>query len=55
MKNTAFTIRRLRRSNGQTMTEYALILATIAAVVVALFNSAGTIVNQLVNQVGPML
>ncbi len=37
------------------MTEYALILLTVAAVLVALYNSAGQLVNELVNQVGPLL
>jgi len=46
-------IRRARR--GQTMTEYALILATVAAVIVSLYTSAGTIISTLVNQVGPLL
>jgi len=42
-------------SRGQTMTEYALILATIAAVCVALIQNAGTIVSALVGHVGPLL
>ncbi len=42
-------------SRGQTMTEYALILATIAVVLMSLYDSAGTIVTELVNQVGPLL
>jgi Flp pilus assembly pilin Flp len=37
------------------MTEYALILATIAAVLLSLYSSAGAMVNTLVNQVGPYL
>jgi Flp pilus assembly pilin Flp len=40
---------------GQTMTEYALILATVAIVVVSLYNTAGTILTELVNKVGPYL
>jgi Flp pilus assembly pilin Flp len=40
---------------GQTMTEYALILATIAVVLISLFDSAGTIVSLLVGHVGPLL
>jgi len=36
---------------GQTMAEYALILATIALVAAALVQNAGTIVNSLVNNV----
>jgi Flp pilus assembly pilin Flp len=46
-------IRRVKR--GQTMTEYALILATIAAVIVSLYGSAGTIISELVGQVIPLL
>ena len=40
---------------GQTMSEYALILATIAAILVSLYTSAGTIVATLVSKVGPLL
>jgi len=40
---------------GQTMTEYALILATIAAISIALVQSAGTIISELVGQVRPLL
>ena len=39
------TVSRIRRRDGQTMTEYALILATIAAVVVSLYQTSGTIVQ----------
>jgi len=38
-------------SRGQTMAEYALILATIALVAAAFVHSGGTIVNTLVNNV----
>jgi|HubBroStandDraft_4_1064222.scaffolds.fasta_scaffold2396115_1 Flp pilus assembly pilin Flp len=38
-------------SSGQTMTEYALILATIAIVATAFVQNAGTIVNTLVHNV----
>ena len=55
MQQDSLRIRRPEALSGQTMTEYALILATVAAVLVALFDSAGTIVNELVNQVGPYL
>jgi Flp pilus assembly pilin Flp len=41
------TVRRLRSCDGQTMTEYALILATIAAVVISLYTTSGTIVANL--------
>ncbi len=44
-----------QRPRGQTMTEYALILATIAAILLSLYQSAGTIVTTLVNRVGPLL
>jgi Flp pilus assembly pilin Flp len=42
-------------SRGQTMTEYAMILATIAAVTVALVTNAGTIVSTLVGKVSALL
>jgi Flp pilus assembly pilin Flp len=42
-------------SRGQTMAEYALILATIAAISIALVQSAGTIISELVGQVRPLL
>jgi Flp pilus assembly pilin Flp len=42
-------------SRGQTMAEYALILATIALVAIALVGNAGTIVNELVNGVSGLL
>ena len=40
---------------GQTMTEYALILATIATVLIALFQNSGAIVSLLVSHVDPLL
>jgi len=36
-----------RKLNGQTMTEYALMLATIAAIVISLFRTSGTILQNL--------
>ena len=42
-------------SQGQTMTEYALILATIVLVAAALVNNAGTIIATLVDNVGNTL
>jgi len=42
-------------SRGQTMAEYALILATIALVASALVQNAGAIVKTLVVQVGTLL
>lgn len=47
--------RQIVSPRGQTMTEYALILATIAAVAIGLIQNAGTIVTTLVNRVGPLL
>ena len=47
--------RTIASSRGQTMTEYAMILATIAIIVVALIQNGGTIVETLVNWVGPLL
>jgi Flp pilus assembly pilin Flp len=38
-------------SRGQTMAEYALIIATIAVVATALIQSAGTILDTLVHRV----
>jgi Flp pilus assembly pilin Flp len=38
-------------SRGQTMAEYALILATIAVVAAAFVQNAGTIVNALLHNV----
>jgi Flp pilus assembly pilin Flp len=38
-------------TRGQTMTEYALILVTIALVAASLVQNAGTIVNTIVNHV----
>lgn len=37
------------------MTEYALILATVAAVCASLYNTSGTIVKGLVDRIGSML
>ncbi len=42
-------------SRGQTMTEYAMVLVSVAAVAVALVTNAGTIITTLVNRVGPLL
>ena len=43
------------RSRGQTMTEYSLVLATIAVVIISLYTSAGTIITTLISRVGPLL
>jgi len=42
-------------SRAQTMTEYAMVLVSVAAVAVALVTNAGTIITTLVNRVGPLL
>jgi Flp pilus assembly pilin Flp len=47
--------RSIASSPGQTMAEYALILATVAAVCVALINSSGVIVTGLVAKVTQLL
>ncbi len=44
-------VRRIGKLDGQTMTEYALILATIAAVVVSLYQTSGTIVQGLLRTI----
>jgi Flp pilus assembly pilin Flp len=36
---------------GQTMTEYALILATIAAIAISLFQTSGTILSGLLGYI----
>lgn len=56
MRRSSFFFVRLRMlAPGQTMAEYALILATIALISVALVNSAGTIVKELVDGVSHLL
>ncbi len=45
------TVRRIWSCDGQTMTEYALILATIAVVVVSLYQTSGTIVGSLLSSI----
>ena len=42
-------------SRGQTMAEYALILATIAMISVALVQNSGVIVSELVDHVSALL
>ncbi len=42
-------------SRGQTMVEYALILATIAVVAAGLFTNAQTILTELVSHVSGLL
>jgi Flp pilus assembly pilin Flp len=48
-------LQRLRQAQGQTMTEYALILATIAVVLTSFYTTAGTELNMLVGKVGTLL
>lgn len=47
--------RSMASSSGQTMAEYAMILATIAVVCVALVNNSGVIVGTLVAKVTSLL
>jgi len=42
-------------SRGQTMTEYALILVTVALIAVGLVGNAGAIVNGLIAEVNTLL
>lgn len=46
---------RMRFSGGQTMTEYALIMATIVIVLVSLYDTSGTLIRTLIDQVDPLL
>jgi Flp pilus assembly pilin Flp len=43
--------RRAEYENGQTMTEYALILAAIAIVAIVAYTTLGTTITALVNKV----
>jgi Flp pilus assembly pilin Flp len=51
MRHQTRVYRLFANSSGQTMAEYALILATIAIVVSALYQSASTILTSLVHNV----
>ena len=51
MKWSTRIIQRAKLLDGQTLTEYALILATIAAVVVSLYQTSGTIVQTLLSSI----
>jgi Flp pilus assembly pilin Flp len=51
MKQLKSVYRLIAKPRGQTMAEYALILATIAAISVALVQSAGVILDTIVNTV----
>jgi Flp pilus assembly pilin Flp len=53
-KNSSISAKR-RAARGQTMTEYALILAAIATVLISLYTSAGTMLTTLIGKVGPLL
>jgi Flp pilus assembly pilin Flp len=55
MRHKTRVYRLLASPRGQTMAEYAMILATIALIAAALFTSAGTIVKELTDLVAPML
>ena len=55
MHNTARPVGRLQKHKGQTMTEYALILAAIALVALAGFKTTGTTLNGAVNAVASLL
>ncbi len=46
--------RELVSPRGQTMTEYVLILGTVMVILIAMVNSAGTIVKSLINNVIPL-
>lgn len=54
MRHQTRVIRILAGSRGQTMAEYALILATIAVVATAFVQDAGTIVSELVSHVSAL-
>jgi len=55
MRHLTGVIRTIASSDGQTMVEYALILATVAVISTALVQSAGTILTELVGQVRGLL
>ena len=52
---SACIVRLRALARGQTMAEYALILATIAIISIALVNNAGVIVKALVDNVSTLL
>jgi hypothetical protein len=55
MRHQTEVVRTVASSRGQTMAEYALILATIALVSTALVQNAGVIVTTLVGHVSALL
>jgi Flp pilus assembly pilin Flp len=55
MRHQTGVVRIVANPRGQTMVEYALILATIALVSTALVQNAGVIVTTLVSHVSALL
>lgn len=55
MKSIVRLQERMRLPTGQTMTEYALILATVAAVAVVLYNQSGVYLRGLVEHINTFL
>jgi Flp pilus assembly pilin Flp len=55
MRHQTGVVRKIAGSRGQTMVEYALILATIAVVSTALVQNAGVIITTLVSHVSALL
>jgi Flp pilus assembly pilin Flp len=51
MRHQTGVVRLLASSHGQTMVEYALILATVAVIASALVQNAGVIITSLVHNV----
>lgn len=55
MRHQTVVYRLAAGSRGQTMVEYALILATIAVIALGFVQNAGTIVEELVGHVSALL
>jgi Flp pilus assembly pilin Flp len=55
MRHQTGVVRLLASSHGQTMVEYALILATVAVIASALVQNAGVIITTLVGHVSVLL
>jgi Flp pilus assembly pilin Flp len=55
MRHQTGIVRIVAGSRGQTMVEYALILATIAVISTALVQNAGVIITTLVGHVSTLL
>ncbi len=55
MQRARTILRRLRDRGGQTMTEYSLILVTVVAVCISLYNTSGVYVKAMVNQICGMM